>query len=195
MSQSVASDARYAVGIDLGTTHSVLAYVEACRWSRKTQQKSVVMPIAQLTAPGSVEEREQLPSFVYCSHESELSIEDLALPWPIEPDSANAIVGALARELGEKTAIRLVSSAKSWLCYGAVDRHSDLLPFNAPDEVQKMSPFDASKRYLQHIVDAWHYRFPDAPLASQDVTLTIPASFDPAARELTAEAAKAVGFG
>ena len=181
--------ARYAVGIDLGTTNCVLSYVEL--HSDQDPAPHYVMPIAQLTTPGSVEEKLQLPSFMYQSHEAELAQGDCALPWNANPD---AIVGTMARELGSKTPIRLVSSAKSWLCHGGVDRHAPFLPLNSPDEVAKVSPIEATFQYLMHLRSAWDYRFPDAPLVDQDVTITVPASFDPAARDLTAETSRNAGF-
>ncbi len=181
---------RYAVGIDLGTTHCVLSYADLSV-EEEDEIEHKVMPIAQLAALGSIEEQNQLPSFIYQAHESEFSAGDLALPWD---DSPSAIVGAMAREIGSKTPIRLVASAKSWLCHGGVDRRSAFLPLNSPDEVEKISPFAACLRYLEHLRNAWDHRFPDTPLIEQDVTITVPASFDPAARDLTAEAARETGF-
>ena len=112
-------------------------------------------------------------------------------PWQTDGD---IICGTLARQLGSKTPMRLVASAKSWLCHSGIDRHSDFLPAGSPDEVNKISPLEATFEYLQHLAHAWAQQFPQAPLSAQDVTITIPASFDPAARELTAEAAQFVGF-
>jgi molecular chaperone DnaK (HSP70) len=183
------SQCRYAVGIDLGTTHCVLSYIDL--HSSDEQLIHQIMPIPQLTSPGSIEERMQLPSFIYQAHASELTAQDIVLPWSEKPD---IIIGTIARELGSKTPIRLVSSAKSWLCHSGIDRHAEILPINSPDEVDKVSPIEATYHYLSHLRDAWDYRFPQAPLVDQDVTITVPASFDPSARELTAEAAESVGF-
>ncbi|MGF1689751.1 Hsp70 family protein [Photobacterium kagoshimensis] len=178
---------RYSVGIDLGTTHCVLSYVDL-----QDEEASVkVMPISQLTTPGHVEEKDQLPSFMYQAHESELAPGDTALPWNTQP---KAIVGAMARNLGSKTPIRLIASAKSWLCHGGVNRRDAFLPLNSPEEVVKASPLEATRCYLEHLVDAWNHNNPETPLCDQDVTITVPASFDPAARDLTAEAARHVGF-
>ncbi|MEZ8740886.1 Hsp70 family protein [Photobacterium swingsii] len=178
---------RYSVGIDLGTTHCVLSYVDL-----QDEEASVkVMPISQLTTPGHVEEKDQLPSFMYQAHESELAQGDTALPWNTQP---KAIVGAMARNLGSKTPIRLIASAKSWLCHGGVNRRDAFLPLNSPEEVVKASPLEATRCYLEHLVDAWNHNNPETPLCDQDVTITVPASFDPAARDLTAEAARHVGF-
>ena len=178
---------RYSVGIDLGTTHCVLSYVDL----ENENADVTVMAIPQLTTPGNVEEKNQLPSFMYQAHESELAEGDTALPWNAKP---NAIVGAMARNLGSKTPIRLISSAKSWLCHGGVNRRDAFLPLNSPEEVIKVSPLEATQKYLEHMADAWNFQYPETPICDQDVTLTVPASFDPAARELTAEAARNVGF-
>jgi molecular chaperone DnaK (HSP70) len=132
-----------------------------------------------------------LPSFLYLPHDSELAPGDLALPWDANPGFA---VGEFARSRGAATPIRLVSSAKSWLCHPGVDRRAPLLPIDAPAEVPRVSPLTASTRYLTHLRQAWDQAHPEAPFDAQDITVTIPASFDPAARELTAEACKAAGY-
>ncbi|SPA49755.1 Hsp70 family protein [Cupriavidus taiwanensis] len=184
------SEARYAIGIDLGTTHSAVSYVDlAASDGEKTSQR--VLPVTQLTAPGAVEDLDLLPSFLYLPHESELAPGDLNLPWSTTRDFA---VGEMARSRGAGTPIRLVSSAKSWLCHPGVDRRAAILPADAPPEVPRVSPLEASVRYLTHLREAWDQAHPDAPFGEQDITVTIPASFDPAARELTAEAAAAAGY-
>ncbi len=124
--------------------------------------------------------------------EAELAEDSTSLPWAAKPDY---LVGEIARNLGSKTPIRLVSSAKSWLCHTGVDCKAPILPAEAPDEVERVSPFQATTAYLQHLRDAWQSLHPNAPLEQQDVVITVPASFDPAARELTVEAARAVGLG
>ncbi|WP_186049582.1 Hsp70 family protein [Burkholderia gladioli] len=184
------SEARYSIGIDLGTTHCALSYVDlaASDGDAAAQQ---VLPIAQLNSPGAVASPELLPSFLYLPHEGELAAGDLSLPWTASRDYA---VGEMARSRGAGTPIRLVSSAKSWLCHPGVDRRAAILPNDAPPEVARVSPLEASVRYLNHLREAWDHAHPDAPFAAQDVTVTIPASFDPAARELTAEAAQAAGY-
>jgi hypothetical protein len=182
---------RFSVGIDLGTTHCVLSYADLDRIDDE-EFSPQVMAIPQLTSPGSVEEKLQLPSFLYQAHEAELAANSTALPWAAKPDY---LVGEIARNLGSKTPIRLVSSAKSWLCHTGVDCKAALLPAEAPDEVERVSPFQATTAYLQHLRDAWQSQHPNAPLDQQDVVITVPASFDPAARELTVEAARAVGLG
>ncbi|MDP2904524.1 MAG: Hsp70 family protein [Methylovulum sp.] len=180
---------RFSVGIDLGTTHCVLSYAKIDATDDEFVQQ--VMAIPQLTAPGMIEDSYQLPSFLYQAHEAELAEGSTALPWTAKPEF---LVGEIARNLGSKTPIRLVSSAKSWLCHAGVDCKSPILPTEAPEDVERVSPFQASVAYLQHISDAWHYKYPNAPLAQQDLVITVPASFDPAARELTVEAARAVGL-
>jgi hypothetical protein len=184
------SDAKFSIGIDLGTTHCALAYVDITA-SDGEKTSYGVLDIPQLTAPGTVESSSLLPSFLYLPHADELAAGDLALPWSSEQDYA---VGEFARARGALTPIRLVSSAKSWLCHAGVDRRAAILPNDAPAEVARVSPLEASTRYLAHLRQAWDDAHPEAPFAEQDITVTIPASFDPAARELTAEAARAAGY-
>jgi hypothetical protein len=181
---------RYAVGIDLGTTHCVISRVDL-ELSDREEVVQEIVPIPQPVAPGSVEERPVLPSFMYLPHPDELAPGDLALPWDPKPSYA---LGELARSLGSRTPIRLISSAKSWLCHPGVDRRAPVLPVGSPEEVEQLSPLQASIRYIEHLRDTWNHAHPDDPLSEQEVTITVPASFDPAARELTAEAAKAAGI-
>ncbi|MCG9577602.1 Hsp70 family protein [Vibrio tubiashii] len=178
---------KFSVGIDLGTTHCVLSYVDTSVEDARVE----VMAIPQLTAPGTVENRSQLGSFLYQPHEHEMNPASRVLPWSSEP---TALVGAIARNLGAKTPIRLIASAKSWLCHGGVNRRDAFLPAGSPEEVEKVSPLRATELYLEHLKQAWDHSNPNNPLAKQDVTITVPASFDPAARDLTAEAARNVGF-
>jgi molecular chaperone DnaK (HSP70) len=184
------SDPRYSIGIDLGTTHCALSYVDfAASDGEKTTQE--ILPVTQLTAPATIDNLPLLPSFLYLPHPSELAPFDLGLPWTGERDFA---VGEMARSRGAGTPIRLVSSAKSWLCHPGVDRRAAILPNDAPPEVVRVSPLETSIRYLTHLREAWDHAHPDAPFSEQEITVTIPASFDPAARELTAEAAQAAGY-
>lgn len=178
---------KFSVGIDLGTTHCVMSFVDTHNEDARVE----VMPIPQLTAPGTVETRSQLGSFLYQPHEHEMNPQSRVLPWSSEP---KALVGAIARNLGSKTPIRLVASAKSWLCHAGVNRRNAFLPAGSPEEVEKVSPLRATELYLEHLKDAWNHTNPNHNLADQDVTITVPASFDPAARDLTAEAARNVGF-
>ena len=183
--------ARYAIGIDLGTTHSALSYVDL-EASDGEKTAHGVLPIPQLSAPGSVEALPLLPSFLYLPHPDELAPGELALPWSTEGETT--VAGEMARSRGATTPIRLVSSAKSWLCHPGVDRRAAILPSDAPEEVTRVSPLEASTRYLQHLRRAWDQAHPEAPFDQQQVTVTIPASFDPGARELTAEAARNAGY-
>ncbi|OAJ92059.1 Hsp70 family protein [Vibrio bivalvicida] len=178
---------KFSVGIDLGTTHCVLSYVD----THVEDARVEVMAVPQLTAPGTVETRSQLGSFLYQPHEHEMNPASRVLPWSSEP---TALVGAIARNLGAKTPIRLIASAKSWLCHGGVNRRDAFLPAGSPEEVEKVSPLRTTELYLEHLKQAWDHTNPNNPLADQDVTITVPASFDPAARDLTAEAARNVGF-
>ncbi|WP_322804019.1 Hsp70 family protein [Vibrio alfacsensis] len=178
---------KFSVGIDLGTTHCVMSFVD----THDEDARVEVMPIPQLTAPGTVETRSQLGSFLYQPHEHEMDPQSRVLPWSSEP---KALVGAIARNLGSKTPIRLIASAKSWLCHAGINRRDAFLPAGSPEEVEKVSPLRATELYLEHLKDTWNHANPNHNLADQDVTITVPASFDPAARDLTAEAARNVGF-
>jgi hypothetical protein len=180
---------RFAVGIDLGTTHSALSFIDLTRPPAPASQPLLHVP--QTVAAGEVDSRALLPSCLYLPLGGELPSGSLALPWDKTP---SALVGTFARDLGAATPARLVTSAKSWLGHSGVDRRAALLPTDAPDDVAKLSPVDASARYLGHLRAAWNHAHPNAPLAQQHVTLTVPASFDPAARELTLEAARAAGL-
>lgn len=179
---------QYCIGIDLGTTNSVLAYAPL---ADESSAEPNVFAVNQSVAPGQVEQKQQLPSFVYQAHCAELAEGDITLPWTSKPDY---ITGEMARALGSKTPIRLVASAKSWLSHTQVNPRDAFLPLNSPEEVAKLSPLEASRAYLAHLQHAWNNQHPESPLQEQDITLTVPASFDPAARELTAEAAKQLGF-
>jgi hypothetical protein len=188
--------ARYAIGIDLGTTHSAVSYFNLEEAKARGAAQSM-LPIPQLIAPGTVEARTLLPSFLYLAGGQEFPQGSLALPWN---PSASSIAGELARTHGAKVPTRLVSSAKSWLSHPGVDRRGALLPWQAPEEVQRVSPVEASTRYLRHLREAWDHTFArtkeDAAnaMAAQDVIITVPASFDAAARDLTLEAARAAGL-
>jgi len=181
---------RYAIGIDLGTTHSALSYLSLEATAGRGAQQAV-LPIPQLLSPGSVEPRQLLPSFLYLAAAAEFPAGSLALPWA---PTLGEITGEFARAHGAKVPTHLVASAKSWLCHPTVDRRAAILPWQAPADVTKVSPVTASAKYLEHLRQAWDREFPDAPLAKQDVVLTVPASFDAAARDLTLEAAVQAGL-
>jgi Hsp70 protein len=179
--------ASHVIGIDLGTTNSVLAYA-ALGTAEKPEVQ--LLPIPQLVAPGVIETRTSLPSFLYLAPEHEAA-GAFDLPWG---PGNNIVVGELARRQSAEHPERTVVGAKSWLAHSKVDRHQPILPWQAPAEVHKVSPVMASRRYLEHLIAAWQQAFPDAPIAEQVVVLTVPASFDAAARELTREAALAAGL-
>ena len=179
----------YYIGIDLGTTNCVLAYTEQTDEGPHLQ----LLSIDQLVDASTIEGRLSLPSFVYLAPETQ---EAYRLPWS---GDRNYAVGSWAAKLADSQPNRIVDKAKSWLCYNRVDRHEPILPFNpgsnsSDESIEKISPVEASKRYLEHIVSAWNYIHPEAPLSEQTVVLTVPASFDAAARELTREAALSAGL-
>ena len=179
--------ATYGIGIDLGTTNSVIAYTRLDQADAQPQ----VLSVPQLVGPATVESRFHLPSFLYLGSAHEADTGTYDLPWQLGGHDA---VGELARQQAADMPMRTVAAAKSWLCYSHVDRHQPLLPWGAPSEVPKVSPVDVSCRYLAHLVAAWHHAFPAAPIAEQRVVLTVPASFDASARELTREAALTAGL-
>lgn len=177
----------YSLGIDLGTTNSVLAYVPLDADLPRVE----VLPIPQLVAAGTVESRTMLPSFLYLGLEQEAA--GGAFDMPLEAGRRYA-VGEFARRQGAEVPHRTVGAAKSWLCHSRVDRRQPILPWNAPADVPKISPVAAAQRYLEHLIAAWNAAKPEAPFQEQHVVLTVPASFDASARELTREAALAAGF-
>jgi len=180
----------YLVGIDLGTTHTVVAYAKA----DNTRQDIHIFQIEQLIAPGQVAARPLLPSVRYHPASGELSEADLAFPSGTPSESETAVIGEAARLLGSKSKGRFVTSAKSWLSHPSVDHGADILPWGSGDDISKVSPIAASASYLSHIRTVWGHQFPDAPLEQQDIVITVPASFDEAARSLTLEAARLAGL-
>jgi molecular chaperone DnaK (HSP70) len=184
---------RYLIGIDLGTTHTVAAYAELAHGARAQIE---LFPIEQSIKPGQVAARPLLPSARYHASPGELAETDTALPWPATeaPQAYRPVVGELARLLGAKSRGRLIVSAKSWLSHAAADRTAAILPWGAPEDVPKISPVEASASYLRHVQSAWNAQHPEAPLERQDLVVTVPASFDEAARALTLEAARLAGL-
>ncbi|MCO4784598.1 MAG: Hsp70 family protein [Marinomonas atlantica] len=176
---------QYFIGIDLGTTHSAIFYAEQGDDATLKQ-----LNIPQLTAAGRVEELALLPSFAYFPHATEFLESDRQLPW----GNVDVVIGALARELGAKSQGRMAQSAKSWLCHTRVNADEHVLPVDALEEVEKVSPAQVTQWYIEHLVNAWNYAFPNAPMADQDVVITVPASFDPAARSITENAAQNAGL-
>lgn len=168
---------RRLIGIDLGTTHTVLAWIDP-----ETEAHPHVFEIPRLTAADQRGRGPTLPSVLYAPYNSELQGET---PW---------IVGDYAERRGREVQGRSVHSAKSWLSYAAVDRNAPILPWGAEGELQKISPVDASGKILEHLRSAWDAAHPRYPMGEQSVVLTVPASFDPTARQLTLEAAKRAGL-
>ena len=181
---------RYVVGIDLGTTNSVVAWIETAAASDPDAPRVHVLEIPQLVKPGVTETRSRLPSFLYFPASGEMDPASLALPW----GAAEHVTGELARARGAEVPSRVVASAKSWLCAVGVERDGKILPWGAPDDVPHVSPVEAAAAYLGHLRAAWDASMP-APLAEQEVYLAVPASFDAAARDLTMRAAEAAGLG
>lgn len=185
---------RYVVGIDLGTTNSAVAYIDT-KAAEGEAQRPVLLQIPQVVQPGAVEDRALLPSFLYLPRPGEVPAGSLKLPWAADRDFA---VGEYARRVGTQVETRLVSSAKSWLSHGGVDRKAPILPWKAGDGDRRISPLDVTTLFLKHVAEAWNLRMagdkPELRLEHQDIILTVPASFDAAGRELTVEAARAAGL-
>src|SRR5712692_268586 len=177
---------RYLIGIDLGTTNSALAYVDAHRKAKAGRPEIHTFSVPQLVAPGEVAARSLLPSFLYLPGAHDLPAGSVALPW----DSTRAYaVGEFARNHGARVPGRLVTSAKSWLCHSGVDRSAPILPWGAPPDVARISPVEASARYLRHMAESWNFAMArdktDDRLELQTGFLTVPAAFDEVARDLT----------
>lgn len=186
---------KYIVGIDLGTTNSALARCDATAAGSAAEEESriEIRGIPQLVNPNEVAERTLLPSFLYIPGEFDFPKGSLALPWEPEP---KLVIGELARKRGAESPNRLVASAKSWLSYAGVDRTAPILPWQAPAEVPKLSPVEASSQLLRYLRTVWDSSEAGEQfaLAEQDVLLTVPASFDEEARELTRRAAEQAGY-
>ena len=190
----------FIVGIDLGTTNTVVAYAPTTKPAGRGKTVALaeikLFDIAQLTAPGQVAARPLLPSVRYHAAPGEIAAGEMQLPWSAGDDAAlpPVVMGQWARQLGAQVPGRLVTSAKSWLSHPAVDRLAPILPWGAPADVPKVSPVEASASYLSYVRAAWNAQFPTSPLEQQDLVLTVPASFDEAARALTLSAARLAGL-
>jgi molecular chaperone DnaK (HSP70) len=186
---------RYVVGIDLGTTNSALAYADTRGMTAEAPAKVQPLAVPQVVGANDVGERPVLPSFLYLPAEKEFAPGALDLPWK---KKADRVVGVFARDHGAKVPGRLVASAKSWLSYGGTDRRAAILPWSGAPDVVKVSPVEASAAYLTHLRDVWNSqiagRSAEDRLERQEVFLTVPASFDAVARELTVEAARSAGL-
>jgi molecular chaperone DnaK (HSP70) len=186
----IKTDVAAVIGIDLGTTNSALSWTERLETPR-------TFDIPQLAGLNEIERRPVLPSFVYVPTEAERTSGGLALPWDTTGDRHGLVVGELARDHGALTPARQIASAKSWLANPSVDRTAAVLPWGVDAEV-RLSPVDASARILRHLRDAWNFERarsdPERCLERQSIVLTVPASFDEEARELTVQAAHAAGL-
>src|ERR1700751_508567 len=179
----------FIVGIDLGTTNSALAYMPLS--ANGDESEVSLFQIPQLVNPGEAAPLDLLPSSLYIPGSNEFVEGALALPWNPQPPY---ITGALARKRGVENSSRLVSSAKSWLSHQSADPTQPLMPLTAPEGVKKVSALEASTEYPLHMRAAWDAAHTDAKLADQMVLITVPASFDAAARELTQRAARQAGY-
>ncbi len=191
------TEATFVVGIDLGTTHTVVAYASLLNNAADPVEPARIFEIEQLVAPGTVAKKPLLPSFRYHPTAGEISDGDIQLPWtpePVKGEINRVIIGEWARELGAKVEGRLVVSAKSWLSHTQVDRNAPILPWAAVDDVEKVSPVVASASYLNYVRQAWNHEHKDTPLEKQVIIITIPASFDESARALTVAAAAMAGL-
>ncbi len=187
-------NSRFLVGIDLGTTHTAVAYSDT---HKKSSRSIDLFEIEQLVAPGEVAAHPLLPSVRYHPADGELAESDIHLPWKtikIGDSVCRPIIGQWARILSAKSQGRTITSCKSWLSHDSVDRNADILPWGAENDVHKVSPVIASASYLAHVRSAWNAHFENHPLEHQEVIVTIPASFDEAARSLTLDAAKLAGL-
>jgi molecular chaperone DnaK (HSP70) len=181
----------YIIGIDLGTTNSAVSYVDL---NGKDPRQIHLFQIPQLTGPGEIGRENVLPSFLYIPGDYDISSEAVVHPYP---SSERSFAGTFARDHGSKVPSRLVSSAKSWLCHHQADRKAKILPWGSTSEVSKVSPVAASASYLSHIRKSWNASKKDDEslwMENQMVVITVPASFDEVARELTVEASKIAGF-
>jgi len=176
----------HIIGIDLGTTNCGVASTP-----RESESAVELFAIPQLTNPGEVTPEPLLESSLYLARAGEFPEHSLDLPWR---EGNNLIVGRLAQKRGVEAGGRLVTSAKSWLCHTGAERTSPILPVAAPEGAPRVSPVEASRLYLDHIRCAWNHEHEDAPLEQQRVVLTVPASFDAVARELTQRAAEEAGY-
>jgi molecular chaperone DnaK (HSP70) len=173
------------LGIDLGTTNCGFAHTGS------GDAPVEIFSIPQLAGPGEVRAEPLLESCLYLGREGEFAEGALDLPWRKEN---SRITGRFAARRGVESLGLLVTSAKSWLSYTGADRTAPILPASAPSGTPQISPVEASRLYLEHLREAWNHAHPESPFESHRVTLTVPASFDAVARELTQRAAEEAGF-
>ncbi|CCG40787.1 Hsp70 family protein [Magnetospirillum molischianum] len=179
---------RFSFGIDLGTSNSAVARAGA------EGTDSEILGITQVLGPNQIGERPTLPSALYLPHPDEFPAGAFPLPWP-DNEAGTALVGQFARDHGALVPDRLVTSAKSWLSNPHIDPRQPVLPWLSESVGEKLSPFECSRRYLDHLRRSVAQTVPESALSDGLVVLTVPASFDEVARTLTAEAAEAAGLG
>jgi molecular chaperone DnaK (HSP70) len=182
---------RYVVGIDLGTTNSAVAWVDTAERAPRVR----IFDVTQLVAPGEVKPRSGLPSFLYLAGEHDLPPAATRLPWGEPPavGEARVVVGELARTQGARVPGRMVASAKSWLSHAGVDRQAAILPWGAA-EGPKISPVVTEAEILAQVARAFE-QTTGVPIDAAEVIVTVPASFDEVARELTVQAATKARLG
>ena len=188
-------DSTFIIGIDLGTTNSIVAYTYADPDGGGESAAIRIFPIPQVTSPHTVSRRPSLASFLYVPTNAEIADGAFDLPWAA---GVKMVAGEYARERGAEVPHRVIASAKSWLCNTSVDRESPILPWEAPEDVEKISPVQASAEILSYIRDAWNHEMagedPAMAMEHQEIFLTVPASFDAVARQLTVQAAEQAGL-
>lgn len=184
------SQAKFLIGIDLGTTNCTLSYssLQESQTPDEFQIKQFCIP--QVTQAGLQKDLPLLPSFIYFLLEEELKAKITAVSWA---PSALFCIGSFAQSRGAELPSRLISSAKSWLCHFGVDRREASLPTIAEEDIERMSPLQACAEILSHLKNAWDSKM-EAPFIEQKLLITVPASFDPSARQLVEEAAERAGY-
>jgi len=182
------AEAKYIIGIDLGTTNCTMSYAPIPS-SKKEESVIKILGVEQMVGQGAIGKKKSLPSFLYFPLEEELQSKLYQLPWN---EQSPFVVGVAARERGGGVPHRMVSSAKSWLCHDGIDRREKILPQAADEGI--MSPLEACSELLVHLAKSWD-QVQDAPFVEQKVLVTVPASFDPSARQLVEEATKLAGYG
>ena len=178
---------KYIIGIDLGTTNCTMAYVN----KGDKEGKVVQFEIPQMTAPGVQSDHLSLPSFIYFPLPEELKAKMAGIEWDKERKHC---IGIFASERGKEIPSRLIGSAKSWLCHSGINRREKLLPAGKENHLDPMSPLEACSQLLLHLKESWDFKMPGDPFQSQQVLITVPASFDPSARQLVQEAAQNAGY-
>ncbi len=177
---------KYIIGIDMGTTNSAVTYKTI-----EEDDEIHTLNIPQFVEHGQYEDKVLMPSFLYIPNEAEITLDDITLPWQTD---TNIIVGEFAKSKAQSTPNRSITSVKSWLCQPTIDKRKGLLPYQAAEGVEKISPLEAYTHFFEHIKNTWNNQFPQAQLFQQKIVITIPASFEPAARDLTVEAARLCDF-